>query len=246
LDFKARAKMISAKFPDVTILFLKDVASDELWSSNLDYNLSNVVDTHQSVTLYGSRNTVSNRYTGRYDVEELDTGRMISYDELCKKVINKPVYNDDFRAGVIWALNNKYPTSFTTVDIVIIDDTGKGRRVLLGRKRNETKYRLVGGFADPKDNSFEDAALREAEEETTLTLTDPKYVGSFKIDDWRYRHEVDKIKTALFTVQYVEGTPEAKDDIVEVRWFKYNELNDEIFVDEHKVLFHALMDALHV
>jgi bifunctional NMN adenylyltransferase/nudix hydrolase len=246
LDFKARSKMITALFPDIDIIFLKDVASDELWSSNLDYNLSNVISICHSVLLYGSGYTVVDRYCGRHNIEELDTGRMISYEELCKKVINKPKYTNDFRAGVVWATSNKYPTSFTTVDIAIIDDTTPVRRVLLARKKNETKYRFVGGFSDPDDDCFEDSATREVKEETTLDVTDVKYVQSIKIDDWRYRHEEDKIKTILFTAQYKTGTPVAKDDIVEVRWFLPRELNDSIFVDEHKVLFHALLNALHV
>lgn len=128
----------------------------------------------------------------------------------------------------------RYPTVFPTVDVVIEQD-GK---LLLGRKPNQQKFRFVGGFADPAlDNSYEDSAIREAKEETSLEVKSVRYLGSTRIDDPRYRGTVDSIITHLFFAEEWRGIPKAADDIAELKWFDKNEISAEIFVDEHHVLW---------
>jgi bifunctional NMN adenylyltransferase/nudix hydrolase len=132
------------------------------------------------------------------------------------------------------SVTKRYPTVFPTVDVVIERD-GK---LLLGRKAHQQKFRFVGGFADPAlDNSYEDAARREAKEETTLVVSTVKYLGSTRIDDPRYRGTEDCIITHLFLAQEWEGTPEPADDIAELRWFSIAEISPETFVEEHGVLW---------
>lgn len=128
----------------------------------------------------------------------------------------------------------RYPTVFATVDVVIERD-GK---LLLGRKATQQKFRFVGGFADPAlDNSYEDAAKREAKEETTLLVSKVNYLGSTRIDDPRYRGTEDCIITHLFLAEEWEGTPAASDDIAELKWFSIEEISPATFVDEHRVLW---------
>lgn len=128
----------------------------------------------------------------------------------------------------------RYPTVFATVDVVI-EFNGK---LLLGRKASQKKFRFVGGFADPAlDNSYEDAAKREAREETSLSVSTVKYLGSTRIDDPRYRGTQDCIITHLFLAEEWEGTPTASDDIAELKWFPKDEIDHSTFVDEHHVLW---------
>ena len=129
---------------------------------------------------------------------------------------------------------NRYPTVFATVDVVI----RKGDKLLLGRKSHQSKFRFVGGFADPAfDNSYEDAAKREAKEETGIDVQSVKYLGSTRIDDPRYRNTPDCIITHLFEATEWSGEPVASDDIAELKWFDRNELRASDFVDEHHVLW---------
>ena len=128
----------------------------------------------------------------------------------------------------------RYPTVFATVDVVIERD-GK---LLLGRKTHQQKFRFVGGFADPAlDNSYEDAAKREAMEETCLVVSAVKYLGSTRIDDPRYRGTEDCIITHLFLAEEWEGIPVVSDDIAELKWFSRAEISAATFVDEHHVLW---------
>lgn len=129
---------------------------------------------------------------------------------------------------------NRYPTVFATVDVVI----RKGDQLLLGRNAHQTKFRFVGGFSDPAlDNSYEDAAKREANEETGIDVQTVIYLGSTRIDDPRYRNTPDCIITHLFEATEWSGEPVASDDIAELKWFKRSELSAEDFVDEHHVLW---------
>lgn len=128
----------------------------------------------------------------------------------------------------------RYPTVFATVDIVI----RKNNQLLLGRKPHQQKFRFVGGFSDPAfDNSYEDAAIREAKEETALTVNEVKYLGSCRIDDPRYRGTPDCIITHLFLAEEWSGEAIASDDIAELKWFDESALTANDFVDEHHVLW---------
>lgn len=128
----------------------------------------------------------------------------------------------------------KYPTVFATVDVVI----RKGDLLLLGRKPHQSKFRFVGGFADPAlDNSYEDAAKREAKEETGIEVQSVKYLGSARIDDPRYRNTPDCIITHLFEAAEWSGEPVASDDIAELKWVDRKQLKPDVFVDEHHVLW---------
>ncbi len=95
-----------------------------------------------------------------------------------------------------------------------------------------------------QDASNEEAVKREVAEETnSIGIGEPKYVGSARIDDWRYRSEPDGIMTNFFIVPYVFGSPKATDDIDYLEWMNIQQIIDNeffIIVEEHKVLFKLL------
>lgn len=233
LDFEARKQMILEVFSHVNVLYIKDEPSDETWSKKLDNQINDLIGPTQKVVLYGGRDSFIPHYKGKHSTIELEPTCFVSGSEIRREITNKVKSSADFRAGVIWAVGNQYPMPFTAVDIAIVDDKW---RVLLAKKSNETQYRFIGGFADTNSNCFEDDAIRETQEETGLEVSHPVYIGSAKIQDWRYRNEVNKIKTLLFVVSHVFGSPKANDDISEVKWFSIKDLRKEDLVKEHGVL----------
>jgi bifunctional NMN adenylyltransferase/nudix hydrolase len=100
--------------------------------------------------------------------------------------------------------------------------------------------RFVGGFAHPDSESYEDDAKRETNEETHLECDNFQYIGSSRIRDWRFENERNKIKTIFFICDYVSGTPTADDDIAEVEWVTLQALREDMFIEEHRVLFRML------
>lgn len=232
LDYQPRKQMILEayphdKYPNLTIGYIKDNRSDEDWSNKLDAQINDLLAPNDTVVLYGSRDSFLTHYKGKFDTRELQATRFVSGTELRAKIAQAPQSNPQFRAGAIWLTAQRYPTVYSTVDVVVFDP--EERRVLLARKPLEDKYRFIGGFVDPKkDDSFEDAALRELNEEAEITvgLEGLRYVGSKKVNDWRYANNpAEKIITHLYVGLYTMGCPQANDDIAEVRWFDYDELN---------------------
>jgi bifunctional NMN adenylyltransferase/nudix hydrolase len=235
LDFVTRKAMLLERFPTASVLSIPDMPSDSDWSHELDKRIREACPVG-SVLLYGGRDNFISYYSGHFHTADLGQFGSFSGTELRKEVSREVRTTSDFRAGVIFAAYNQYPKVFATVDVAIIRDN----EVLLGRKPNQQKFRFIGGFSDPTDENYESAALREAEEETGLKLANALYLGSARINDWRYRSEQDKIITLFFKAQYTGGEPTAQDDIAELRWFTIAALTENDLVNEHHVLLHIL------
>lgn len=242
LDFESRKQLVLQKFPDVNVLYIKDESSDDVWSQKLDDQINDIVGPNQKVIIYGSRDSFIPHYKGTNKVVELEATRIISGTELRKEASNRVKSNPDFRAGVIWAVANQFPSCLPTVDIAVVDKPKK--RVLLARKKNEKLYRFIGGYASPKSESYEADAQREGREETGLEISNVLYLGSCLIDDWRYRKEQNRIKTMLFVGDYTYGIPVASDDISEVRWFELTTLKESDIVLEHKPLLKMFLSYM--
>lgn len=240
LDFESRMKMIREKFPDVIIMYIGDMSSDSEWSKKLDKQISDMTGANQSVILYGSRDSFLSRYSGHYKVRELVPEVIVSGTEVRKSISRKVMNTPDFRAGAIWATFQGYDSAIPTVDIAIFNDDCT--KLLMARKPNESKIRFVGGFATPDSQSFEEDAAREAKEETggSTEFSPMVYVGSAKIDDWRYRSESSKIKTMFFACKVMWGNPKASDDIEHLEWVDVKKLDEKMVVEEHHVLLQIL------
>jgi bifunctional NMN adenylyltransferase/nudix hydrolase len=239
LDYRARRAMIADKFPNVEIHYINDNPSDVAWSKNLDKLISEQLMPLQTVTLYGSRDSFLKGYSGKYNTCELEATTFISGTEVRRRVSNNYPATSDYRAGMIAATAYRYPTAFQCVDIAVVNDK---QEVLLARKPDEKKWRFIGGFSDPRTPSLEEDAKREVQEEAGIEVEIISYLGSTLIDDWRYRGEQDKIKTALFLAKYIFGKPEGADDIAEVKWVP---IGTGLAKDNIEPLHHVLVDMFN-
>lgn len=237
LDFEARKQMILQKYPNVIVLYIKDIGNNEKWSKKLDEQIGDIANPNETVMLYGGRESFIDHYLGKYPTYELQQESYVSGSEIRKKVSDRIKASPDFRAGVIWAAHNQYPKVHPNVDIAVWDKDKK--RLLMARKENQDLYRFIGGFATPKE-SYEESAKREVEEEAHIQISDPVYVCSCPIDDWRYRREVDGIITILFEAEHKFGKPNPDDDICELRWFDADKISRDDVVEEHRSLLNRL------
>lgn len=239
LDYEARRQMVLESFPHVTVAYNDDQRSDEVWSGKLDKVISNLLTPNQTAVIYGSRDSFIDHYSGAFPTCELVQERYVSGSEVRKRIAAAATVDSvDFRRGVVWSAYGRYPTCFTTVDVAVFDESGAN--ILLARKPHESEWRLIGGFSDPRSPTFEADARREVSEEAGIEITDPVYIDSHKIDDWRYRGELDVIKTLLFKATLFSGRPNAKDDIAELKWFQFSTLRDTQLVPEHVPLIDLL------
>jgi bifunctional NMN adenylyltransferase/nudix hydrolase len=247
LDFQARKLMINAHYPEIPIVPLMDCVDDEEWSKKLDRRVREVFAVG-SITLYGGRDSFIPYYHGQFPCQEVEPSsyRVFSGSSERKSASLEVRSSTDWRAGVVYAAYNRYPQALPTVDVAVTRTVEGGEtEMLLARKPEEKGYRLIGGFVDPTDASLEAAARREVMEEAHIEISTPVYTGSFLVDDWRYRHEVDKIVTTLFVAEYMYGAIQPDDDIEELRWFRLNgTLEIGEIVDAHRPLLVTLLDRV--
>lgn len=238
LDFNSRKDMIREEFPKILVRYIEDQNNDTVWSDKLDQMVENWFGDQNDVTIYGSTDGFINHYNGRNKYCNLDSDAYISQAEILRQIKERRYSSESYRAGMFVAAHHRWPTSFQTVDVAILNDDYT--KLLLARKPHQDKWRFVGGFADPTSESLEADAIREVKEEANIAVDEPKYICSTLINDSRYRGERDKIKTALFVTQYTGGRPEGGDDVAEVKWFEFNEALPNEVVSSH----HILLDKL--
>jgi 8-oxo-dGTP diphosphatase len=121
-----------------------------------------------------------------------------------------------------------YRNPFPTVDIIIEVDGG----IILIERRNEPLgWALPGGFVDYGE-TLEDAAIREAREETSLAISNLRLVGCYS-DPAR-----DLRLHAISTVYAASGAgePSAADDAANLAIFSLSALPEKLCFDHSKIL----------
>lgn len=249
LDFQARKQMILDEYPDVNVLYIKDLPCDRAWSRNLDSQISDLIGPNSTAMLYGGRDSFINHYYGKWPCTELKQDKYVSATEVRKQIARSTKNSADFRAGAIWSAYSRHRMLIPTVDVAIWNENHT--EILVGKKANENGWRFIGGFAQPAGHLhdeliYEANAIREVSEETGVEVGNLKYIGSCLIDDWRYRGEHDKIATLFFEAKYIHGCPQPSDDIDELTWLSVGMDTWKLFTEAHQPLFHMLWRAHHV
>jgi len=122
-----------------------------------------------------------------------------------------------------------YQNPIPTVDIIVeVEPNGI---VLIKRKNPPYGWAIPGGFVDYGE-SLEEAAVREAKEETNLDVTLIKQFHTYSDPKRDPRHQ--SISTAY--IAKAKGVPEAKDDALEIGIFDESNLPDEIAFDHRFIL----------
>jgi len=122
-----------------------------------------------------------------------------------------------------------YQNPISTVDI-IIEIESKGI-VLIKRKNPPYGWAIPGGFVDYGE-SMEDAAVREAKEETDLDVKLFRQFHTYSDPRRDPRHH--SISTVY--IAKAKGKPKAKDDAIGIEIFNESNLPDEIAFDHRLIL----------
>jgi bifunctional NMN adenylyltransferase/nudix hydrolase len=243
LDYASRKAMLASylKFTECDIFPLTDNASDIIWSDRVDEFIALSFETaRDTVVIYGGRDSFIPHYRGKFNTELVSLDSPFSGSGVREEASTQVWDSREFRAGQIYAAFKQYPTVYSCVDVAIMDDDED--LILLGRKKDESRFRFIGGFVDINDYNDFAAARREAFEETGATIEPLEYIASMQIQDWRYQKETDKkIMTRLIKARYVHGPVKAADDIEEVKWFDLESIREEQIVKEHWPLFLELI-----
>lgn len=122
----------------------------------------------------------------------------------------------------------QYRNPFPTVDIII---EIQGGIILIERKNPPYGWALPGGFVDYGE-SLETAARREAQEETSLEITNLRLVGCYS--DPRRDARMHTIST-VFAAEG-SGEPLAADDAAKVAIFPLDRLPQQLCFDHAEIL----------
>ena len=126
----------------------------------------------------------------------------------------------------------KYKNPALTVDTIIIEDN---KVILIKRLNNPFKdhWAIPGGFVEYGEK-VEDAAVREAKEETGLDIELTKLVGVYSDPDRDPRgHTV----TVAFLSKIIGGTLKSDSDAKDAKFIDINELkNMKLAFDHNEIL----------
>jgi ADP-ribose pyrophosphatase YjhB (NUDIX family) len=123
---------------------------------------------------------------------------------------------------------SEFRNPFPTVDIIIRVKEGI---VLIKRKNYPKGWAIPGGFIDYGE-SAEDAALREAKEETSLKVKNLKLFGVYSDPDRDPRHHTLSV---VFTAKG-HGKQKAGDDAKDIGVFTEDSLPEDLAFDHEKIL----------
>lgn len=255
LTGKLRKALLEAEYKEqvskgtIQVVVLKNNESDEIWSVNFDQLLNDTAPDAGGFVIYGARDNSLKHYSGRYFTKQIDLELPTSATKVREKVAQvfpkgkRALQN--FAAGVIHTTAHIFPVSYTTMDLAVIREDQGNIQTLLCYKKQYQKWFFCGGFIDPTDETILDAVKREKAEELGINLEvgDYKFIGDYKINDWRYRGTEHGIRTMFHVGTYMWGEAKASDDIDDVEWFDLNRAQ-EIIADEHKPLIAALKKHL--
>jgi len=122
-----------------------------------------------------------------------------------------------------------YQNPIPTVDIIIeIESRGI---VLIKRKNPPYGWAIPGGFVDYGE-SLEEAALREAKEETNLDVELVRQFHTYSDPKRDPRHH----SISTIYISKAKGIPQAKDDAIEIGIFNEANLPNDIAFDHRSIL----------
>ena len=139
---------------------------------------------------------------------------------MAKKTIRCPKCKEEIKV---------YQNPIPAVDI-IIEIESKGI-VLVKRKNPPRGWAIPGGFVDYGE-SLQEAAVREAKEETNLDVKLVRQLHTYSDPKRDPRHH--SISTAY--IAKAKGIPQAKDDALEIGIFNESNLPDQIAFDHRSIL----------
>ena len=253
LDYPTRRTMfLEQENSNFIVAPLLDMSNDIAWTINVD-SIIRTIFPFQSVSLFGGRDSCLSIYKdsgGTFTTNHFSASykehQLCNATEMRTSVAKQFINSVDFRKGVIYSVYNNYPRVFPCVDMAVLKKDSEIPEVLMGLRPEKVKeklYSFPGGFVDPTDNCYEDAAIRELEEEMRISVSKDHliYVTSTSIDDWRYSGTVEKINTILYKAKIFSGRVTPTQEMIDPEWIPLTRESLSCISKVHKDLFIDLL-----
>ena len=118
LNFETRKRLFENKML-CEVKPLHDMLSDQDWSNQIDKIIDDL--GFKEATIFGGKdNSIEGYYHGKHKVKIINDIGSYSSTALRKAVgMSNPKSSEDFRAGIIYAAENRYPIVYSTVDVTV-------------------------------------------------------------------------------------------------------------------------------
>lgn len=237
LDFDSRRRMIEDTYPGkFTVLYIKDCCSDAEWSAALDRLVGDIAG-RRPVTLYGSRDSFTKHYSGRYSCEAYQQRLYCSgsqeREEFGKVVSSSP----EWRAGCVYATQNREPVVHAAVTAVVLDDTN---RVYLARRRGEKGLSLFHGLVSTQDECYVDAAKRVVSEAMGLEVSHLATFCASWLNDWRFNAEEDQVLSTALILRKVFGAVRVPPDCLSIELVSLDSVDEDALTLESRTIWREL------
>ena len=124
---------------------------------------------------------------------------------------------------------------------IIIQD-GK---ILLQRRTDNGKWGLIGGLLEMNE-TYQEAAIREAREETGLEVQLESFLGIFHNHNMVWSNgDAAHVVTAFFTASIISGEPRVDEESYELRFFAPEEM-PQLFAEDHRAALEAYFDGVRL
>lgn len=240
MDFETREGMFyeNGRF---VVKPLFDNPSDKDWSDSVDKIIADL--GFEVATIFGGRdNSIEGYYSGKHKIKIIEQKGAHSSTLLRKGVAKWPIQSSDFRSGIIYHTENRYPIVYSTVDIAVwrhVEPIPAKAEILMGKKGD--KFNFIGGFIDPNDVDLRAAACRELKEEAGFETSYLMYEFSYKVEDARYKNTKDSIMTHLFSTCKFDMLPDqskiSDEEFKEFAWIPASESSLDLISEAHRPLF---------
>lgn len=125
------------------IIPLYDMPSDKDWSEQIDKQVMDL-GYKEAIIIGGRDNSIEGYYSGKHQVYIVDEVKGYSSTNR-RKLLSKDLINcPNFRAGIIYHIENRYPIVYSTVDVAIYKESGQVLMGKKGDKYNFTECSLLG------------------------------------------------------------------------------------------------------
>ena len=116
-------------------------------------------------------------------------------------------------------------------------------KILCQRRTDNGKWGLIGGLVEMNE-TYAEAAMREAREETGLEIRLDAFLGIFHNHNMVWSNgDAAHVLTAMFTASILSGEPRIDEESYELRFFDVQEM-PELFAEDQRAALAAYLQGV--
>ena len=118
----------------------------------------------------------------------------------------------------------------------------KDQKILFQKRSDNGKWGLIGGLLEMNE-TYEEAAIREAREETGLEIRLTSFLGIFHNHHMVWSNgDQAHVLSAMYTAEIVRGEPRVDEESLELRYFGREDF-PPLFAEDHRAAMEVYLSG---